>query len=132
MNIPFIQYPYINETDLNLDYVLKKVRELIDAVNSLNAWKGEEAIKIDQIYKWYDDLMAGNLTPGLVNAINEWCRENIINIIGELVHMVFFGINDEGYFVAYIPEGWDDIIFSTTGLDITIPGLDYGRLVLSY
>ena len=47
--------------------------------------------------------------------------------------MVFFGITDDGYFVAYIPESWDDITFNTTGLDINLPiQPEYGHLVLSY
>ena len=46
--------------------------------------------------------------------------------------MIFVEISDAGYFVYYIPESWDDITFNTTGLDITIPDTDYGRLVLSY
>ena len=47
--------------------------------------------------------------------------------------MVFFEINDDGYFVAYIPETWDTIIFNTTGLDIELDMQpEYGHLVLSY
>ena len=39
----------------------------------------------------------------------------------------------DGYFVAYIPETWDDITFGTTGLDIEVPcEPEYGHLVLSY
>lgn len=47
--------------------------------------------------------------------------------------MVFFEINDDGYFVAYIPETWDTITFNTTGLDIELDMQpEYGHLVLSY
>lgn len=47
--------------------------------------------------------------------------------------MVFFEINDDGYFVAYIPETWDTITFNTTGLDIDLDiQPEYGHLVLSY
>ena len=45
---------------------------------------------------------------------------------------IFFGLTDSGYFVAYIPESWDDIRFNTTGVDIDISGVEYGTLVLSY
>lgn len=45
---------------------------------------------------------------------------------------IFFGLTDNGYFVAYIPESWDDIRFNTTGVDIDISGVEYGKLVLSY
>ena len=50
-----------------------------------------------------------------------------------LATMVFFGITDDGYFVAYIPDNWDDIQFGTTGLDVFLPlQPEYGHLVLSY
>lgn len=45
---------------------------------------------------------------------------------------VFFGLTDSGYFVAYIPESWNDIKFNTTGVDININGVEFGKLVLSY
>ena len=42
---------------------------------------------------------------------------------------LLFGLTLEGYFVAYCPESWSDIIFDT-GM---VYGLDtYGRLILRY
>ena len=50
-----------------------------------------------------------------------------------LATMVFFGLTDDGYFVAYIPKNWDSIQFNTTGLDINVPiQPEFGHLVLSY
>ena len=73
--------------------------------------------------------------------VKEWIDnfdDNAYKIIAELIHkyiatMVFFGITDDGYFVAYIPESWDDITFYTTELDIFLPlQPEYGHLVLAY
>lgn len=128
----FNQYPYINENDLNLDYILKKVKQLLAAVAELEGWRARHEQEYRQLYNWYQSLISGNFTPEMVAALNKWCRENIVDMVGELVKMVFFGITDNGYFVAYIPESWDDVIFSTTGFDDLIPGYDYGRLVLSF
>ena len=49
-----------------------------------------------------------------------------------IVTMVFFGITQDGYFVAFIPDSWDDIEFGTTGLDDFPVGIEYGHLTLSY
>ena len=46
--------------------------------------------------------------------------------------MIFVEINDNGYIVYNIPDSWKDIVFNTTGLDISLVGYDYGHLVLSY
>lgn len=48
-----------------------------------------------------------------------------------LATMIFVEIPD-GHFVYYIPEGWDNIQFETTGYDVEISGYDYGHLVLNY
>ena len=69
----------------------------------------------------------------MLAALHDWLSRNAFDIIGEMVKMVFFGLTDTGYFVAYIPESWSDIIFNTTGYDITLDLMpDYGHLVLSY
>ena len=40
---------------------------------------------------------------------------------------VYFGLTSDGHFVAYIPEGWEDLIFDT-GKDYLLD--TYGRLIL--
>lgn len=48
-------------------------------------------------------------------------------IISKTMKMVFFGLTDDGYFCAYIPDTWDDIQFDT-GMIYGEP--EYGRLIL--
>ena len=70
-----------------------------------------------KIQKWIDDFDTS------------YAEEIIKNY---LATMIFVALNDDGYIVYYIPENWNDIKFQTTGLDITIPNTEYGRLVLCY
>ena len=128
----FNQYPYINENDLNLDYILKHVKDLIDRVSNLEEWKTDFEAGYEAMMLLYEQLLAGNFPDSFKRALEEWLRENAIELIGELVKLVFFGITDDGYFVAYIPESWDEIIFGTTGLDDFPAGVEYGHLTLSY
>lgn len=65
--------------------------------------------------------------------INNFNTVEIEKIIAESIKMVFFGLTDSGYFVAYIPESWEDITFNTTDYDYPDPtNVGYGHLVLSY
>ena len=80
----------------------------------------------------YEDMEAGNFPPSIINAFNKYMQTHGLELVGQLVKMVFFGITDDGFFVAYIPEFWDDILFSTTGYDLALAGYDFGHLVLSY
>ena len=73
-----------------------------------------------------------------VNSIQNTIDNIDTNIIEKIIReyiatSVFFGINDSGRFVAYIPETWKDIDFNTTGLDINLNiEPEFGHLVLSY
>ena len=78
-----------------------------------------------------------NALKAEVEQVQEWINNFDTSYLEELIQryiatMIFVEISDAGYFVYYIPESWDDITFNTTGLDISIPETDYGRLVLSY
>lgn len=127
----FNQYPYINITDLNLDYVLKHLKEFMLLVEDLEKWKEQHEKEYQELKALYDAIVSGNFPPSMIKALEKWLSINAIDLIGELVKMVFFGITDDGYFVAYIPESWNDIIFGTSGLDDFPSGVDYGHLTLS-
>lgn len=129
----FNQYPYINENDLNLDYLLKHLKDLMAAVSGLETWRLAHEAEYQELKKYYDDMVNGNFTPEFLKSLKSWLEKNAFDIIGDMVKMVIFNITDDGYFVAYIPESWDEIIFNTTGLDIDLPiAPEYGHLVLSY
>lgn len=49
-----------------------------------------------------------------------------------LATMIFVEISDAGYFIYYIPDSWENIQFETSGLDVELPDVEYGRLILSY
>lgn len=127
----FNQYPYINENDLNLDYILKHIKDLMSRVSGLEEWRLTHESEYEELKLLYDQIVSGNFPPSMINALKDWLSKNAIDLIGELVKMVFFGITDDGYFVAYIPESWEDIIFGTSGLDDFPVGIDYGHLTLS-
>lgn len=130
--IPINEYPYRNLEDFNLDYILKKLKGLADQIAEVIKWKPEFEKLYNEIKAFIAQIESGNLPPGFINAINKWMRENALDLVGDLVNMVFFGLTDDGYFIAYIPEQWDEITFFTTGLDRIIPGVEYGHLCIEY
>lgn len=128
----FNKYPYTDFHELNLDWVLKTVKELFAAVQQIDSWMDRHQAEYEELKALYDQIMTGNFPDSIKQAFANWMNANALDLVGEMVKLVIFNITDDGYFVAYIPESWDDIIFGTTGYDITIPGYDYGHLVLSY
>lgn len=126
------EFPYTDPNLYNDDWLLHTVKEVLASVEDLDHWREEHTAEYEQLKALYDAIMSGNFPPSIVDAFNRWARVNMPSLVKEMIKSVFFGLTDDGYFVAFIPESWADIIFNTTGLDITIPGVDYGHLVLSF
>lgn len=126
------KYPYTDFHELNLDFLLKNYKFLLDSLVKIDNWIDEHQVEYEQLKKYIDDINNGNFTPQLEYALKKWITVNVPEIIGNMIKTVFFEITDDGYFIAYIPDSWSDIVFNTTGLDIIIPGFDYGHLVLTY
>lgn len=103
-----------------------KAEQYLDMVAKLtNDWVGEYT---DEVQAKLDEL-ENLLWNGLEKAVDEWIAKNLTYIFNHVAKQVYFGLNQEGYFVAYIPDGWDDIIFDT-GMNY---GEDtYGRLILRW
>lgn len=128
----YFEFPHTRTYDSDLGWLIKTVKDLLLAVDSLEDWRIDHKEEYEQLKALYDSLMAGQFPPEIVNAFNRWARANMPDLVKEMILSVWFGINDEGYFVAFIPDSWAEIIFNTTGLDITIAGVDYGHLTLSF
>lgn len=128
----FFEFPHTRTYDTDLGWLIRQCKTNEEAIAALNRWKEETQPTIDDFKNLYDMMIRGELPAGIQHGIEIWMRENALDLVGELVEMVFFGLTDDGYFVAYIPESWSDILFSTSGYDDNIVGIDFGHLILSY
>lgn len=122
-------FPYTNFQNLNLDWVIKVLKDAeqvvtdkIPGIESAIAALKQEDIRIngriDDVIKQLETLVDDDTILQLVK-----------DAIDKAIHMVFFGLTDDGYFCAYIPDSWADIRFCTI-LDIDSP--DFGKLTLLY
>lgn len=128
----FFEFPHTRTYDSDLGWLIKQCKTYGEAIDTLNAWLDVNEGKFKDFEDLYNAMISGDLPAGVQAGINTWMQLHALDVVGELIKMVFFGITDDGYCVAYIPEGWDDIIFNTTGYDINVPDFDFGHLVLSF
>ena len=63
------------------------------------------------------------------DQVEQWINENLDFIFTHTVKQVFFGLTQDGYFCAYVPKSWNDIIFDT-GMNYNED--TYGRLILRW
>ena len=98
--------------------VVKYIYNLIENDKTMVDEIAELKAELAEVQKWID-----NFNAGYAEKIIKDC----------LATMIFVEISDAGYIIYNIPDNWSSIVFNTTGLDISIEGVDeYGRLVLSY
>lgn len=98
-----------------LDYVAEK----------MNEW----GIDFDEEIESQFEAMWYEINNGLENAAHDWIANNLEWIFTHVVKQVFFGLTMDGHFVAYIPDGWEDIVFDT---GMVYGRSDYGRLILRF
>lgn len=133
LNMFINKYNYTDFHELNLDWVIAAVKELLSEVDNLLSWKDTHEEEYEQLKELYDQIISGNFPDSVKQAFYDWMTENAADIVGNMVNMVIFNITDDGYFVAYIPASWNEIQFGTTGLDaFSDLQPEYGHLVLSY
>ena len=129
----YFEFPHTRSYEGDLGYIIKKLTELVNEYNSIL----DDQKRLDELYveieKLYNDIINGNFPESLKNALFEWMTLNAANIIARLIKNVYFGLTDAGYFVAYIPDSWQDITFKTSGYDYVTPlAPDFGHLILQY
>lgn len=84
---------------------------------------------IDWLMEQFELFKEHGFDEYYLEQVERWIDDHMTFIFENVVKQVYFGLNEQGYFVAYIPEGWSDIVFDT-GMQY---GTDtYGRLILRW
>lgn len=129
----FFEFPHTRTYDSDLGWLIRQCKTNMDAIAVLEEWKNNTQSAIDDLQQLYEDISAGRFPPEIAAGVTKWISEHFYDIVGDMMKMVFFGLTDTGYFVAYIPESWNDIQFFTTGWDFTTDLMpEFGHLVLGY
>lgn len=129
----FFEFPHTRTYDSDLGWLIRQCKHNAEAIAVLENWKESATDTIADLQQLLDDIAAGVFPEEIADAIKNFIVNNFYDIVGDMMKMVFFGLTDSGYFVAYIPESWDDIQFFTTGWDFNTDLMpDFGHLVLGY
>ena len=118
----FENLPYTNFHELNLDWIIKKLEEVVSTQGNIDKEFAEIKTQVAENTEW------------IKNYDPTYIQKTVLTFLDSiLARMIFVRISDEGYITYYIPENWDTITFNTTGLDIILETQpEYGHLVLSY
>lgn len=85
--------------------------------------------ELDLVQAELEKVKNGEYVSLYINALASWIDNNLQELVGRVVKYVFFGLTDDGYFCAYIPDSWKFINFDTI-IDTSSPL--YGHLLLQW
>lgn len=85
--------------------------------------------EIEWLKEQFKQFMESGFDDYFYEKMLEWLNTHQQEIWDALGKMVFFGLTLDGYFCAYVPESWSDIVFDTGAIYNT---QEYGRLILRY
>lgn len=88
--------------------------------------------RIEQLFQLYNELLEQGFDKyyeELQKELEAWFTDNAWQIYQLIAKQVFFGLTDDGYFCAYVPDSWADIEFDTGAIYGTP---EYGRLILGF
>lgn len=89
---------------------------------ALKIWEYDQILasklkEVEETLTRYADILDGKVNDFdqiILEKTEKWLAENMEDILTEAIHIVWFGLTDDGYFMAVIPENWSDVQFSTT------------------
>lgn len=128
----FFEFPHTRTYDSDLGWLIKKVSSYDETITALNTWIETNTPKLEDLEAFKTALESGELPAGVQRGIETWLATHG-EVIAAIIKNVWFGLTDTGYFIAYVPDSWNDITFKTTGLDIALDIMpEFGHLVLQY
>lgn len=115
------------------ELLCKVVKYLNDAIAELNV-HSDAITELQELYAAlvdeFDQFKESGFIDYYYQQIWKWINENLDDIFKDFLKItVFFGLTLDGYFVAYIPDSWNEITFDTGAV---YNSDDYGRLKLLY
>lgn len=109
--------------------ICKLIDKLICYADMLGDHTNQNELDIIELKDLFEQFMESGFEDYYEEQLHQWVLDHMPDIIADAIRMVFFGLTDDGYFCAYIPQPWYDVIFDTGA----VYGSDeYGRLILKY
>lgn len=115
-------YKYVEE-------MRKDVKHMGELLQNFDITLEEHDNAIKDLQNELEKIKNGEYMSVYIEALAKWIDENLQELVKKIVKYIFFGLTNDGYFCAYIPDSWDFVKFDTI-LEPTSPL--YGHLILNW
>lgn len=114
----------------------QRIRRICEALHRVCEYANQVGMQVDGIKALIEQLEAefeqfkeSGFLDYYEAQLQAWIDEHFADLIRYAIHQVYFGLTDDGYFCAYVPDSWSEIVFDT---GMVYGRSDYGRLILRF
>lgn len=126
--VPKLYYDALSP-EQRIKKLCEELHRLCEYANLLGENINLDHAAIAQLQADFQRFIDGEYDQYYKDVIYQWIQDNFADLISEGIKQVFFGLTDDGYFCAYVPDSWNEIMFDTGAV---FGRSDYGRLILRF
>ena len=115
-----------------VDYLNKLIennKEIVDMIAPYGKSFIELRKDVDFVKDELDKVKNGDYVSLYIDSLSLWIDRNLKEMVSKIDKFVQFGISNDGYFVAYVPDNWNFIQFDTI---VDTSSTLYGHLILNW
>ena len=128
--------PTIPKMYWNVKSQEQRILNLFDLVGKLVCYCNDVGIRVNvnsnditKLKAGFEKFKESGFLDYYQKQLEEWFLANAWQLYQMQAKQVYFGLSDDGYFCAYVPDSWQDIQFDT---GMNYGTYTYGRLILRY
>lgn len=123
-------YELLNKVVQYLNDVISKYNEMVDAVNTNTEDIALLKEAVSDLEAELEKVKKGDYVSLYLESIINWIDNNLQCLVSRIVKFVCFGLTQDGYFCAYIPQTWKFLNFDT-GMNYS-DKQTYGHLIIEW
>jgi len=126
--VPKLYYDALSP-EQRIKKLCEELHRLCEYANLLGENINLDHAAIEHLQADFQRFIDGEYDQYYKDVIYKWISDNFADLISAGIRQVYFGLTDDGYFCAYVPDSWDEISFDTGAV---FGRSDYGRLILRF
>lgn len=119
----------VDSQEQGIKQLWKIIAKLMDYSNEIGTQTNINTADVATLKELFTKFIKSGFEDYYADLLRAWLDNNVQVVYDRLAKQVYFGLTDDGYFCAYVPDGWSDITFDT-GAVYGTP--EYGRLILGF
>ena len=119
----------VESQEQRIHTICKQLHKLVCYADMLGDRISMNREDIDELQRLFEQFMESGFDDYYADQVEKWINEHLEYIYRYTIKKIYFGLTEDGYWCAWIPESWEDITFDTI-MNYSDP--NYGSIVLKY